>query len=94
MDEADSRYDEIVDASRARLEHLEREQKLAEDGFSVAKSRYFKFQGTLVDLRDALRNLGRIETDMSDTEADLLEAADSKTLLNGASPVAAQGETR
>ena len=83
MDEANARYDELVDASKARIEHLEREQKLAEDGFSVAKSRYFKFQGTLVDLRDALRNLGRIETDMRDTEATLLEAEGSKALLNG-----------
>ena len=85
MDEANARYDEIVDASKARIEHLEREQKLAEDGFGVAKSRYFKFQGTLVDLRDALRNLGRIETDMRDTQAALLEAEGSKALLNGSS---------
>jgi outer membrane protein TolC len=85
MDEAAARYDEIIDASKARIEHLEREQKLAEDGFGVAKSRYFKFQGTLVDLRDALRNMGRIETDMRDTQANLLEAQGSKALLNGSS---------
>jgi outer membrane protein TolC len=85
MDELNARYDEIIDASKARIEHLEREQKLAEEGFSVAKNRYFKFQGTLVDLRDALRNLGRIETDMRETQANLLEAAGSKALLNGSS---------
>ncbi|MFI5345496.1 MAG: TolC family protein [Elusimicrobiota bacterium] len=85
MDEANARYDEIIDASKARIEHLEREQKLAEDGFKVAKGRYFKFQGTLVDLRDALRNLGRIATDMRDTQANLLEAEGSKALLNGSS---------
>jgi outer membrane protein len=84
-DELNARYDEIIDASKARIEHLEREQKLAEEGFSVAKNRYFKFQGTLVDLRDALRNLGRIETDMRDTQANLLEAEGSKALLNGSS---------
>jgi outer membrane protein TolC len=93
MDETNARYDEIMDASRARIEHLEREQKLAEEGFSVAKNRYFKFQGTLVDLRDALRNLGRIETDMRDTQANLLEAEGSKALLNGSSTAApAQGK--
>lgn len=84
VDEANARYDEIIDASKARLEHLEHEQKLAEEGFRVAKNRYFKFQGTLVDLRDALRNMGRIETDMSDTRANYLEAAGGKALLNGA----------
>lgn len=93
MDEINARYDEIIDASRARIEHLQREQKLAEEGFSVAKNRYFKFQGTLVDLRDAVRNLGRIETDMRDTQANLLEAAGSKALLNGSSAVKpAQGK--
>lgn len=87
MDETNARYDEIIDASKARIEHLEREQKLAEEGFSVAKNRYFKFQGTLVDLRDALRNIGRIETDLRDTQANLLEAEGSKALLNGGSAV-------
>lgn len=89
LDETNARYDEIIDASKARIEHLEREQKLAEEGFSVAKNRYFKFQGTLVDLRDALKNLGRIETDLRDTQANLLEAEGSKALLNGAAPAAA-----
>ncbi len=83
MDELNSRYDEIINASQARIEHLEREEKLAQEGFSVAKNRYFKFQGTLVDLRDALRNLGRIETEMKDTQANLLEAVGAKMLLNG-----------
>lgn len=87
MDETNARYDEIIDASKARIEHLEREQKLAEEGFRVAKNRYFKFQGTLVDLRDALRNIGRIETDLRDTQANLLEAEGSKALLNGGSAV-------
>lgn len=91
MDETNARYDEIIDASKARLEHLVQEQKLAVEGFNVAKSRYFKFQGTLVDLRDALKNLGRIETDMKDTQANMLEAEGSKALLNGASPTAAAG---
>ena len=52
----------------------------------MAKNRYLKFQGSLVDLRDALRNLGRIEVDLEDTRADLLEALGSKALLDGAVP--------
>jgi len=83
MDELDAKYDEVIDASKARIEHLKREEKLAQEGFRVAKNRYFKFQGTLVDLRDALRNLGRIETEMKETQADLLEASGAKALLDG-----------
>ena len=85
IDEISAKYDEIIDASKARIEHLEREQGLAQEGFGVAKNRYFKFQGTLVDLRDALRNIGRIETEMIDAQANLLEATGSKALLNGSS---------
>jgi outer membrane protein TolC len=94
MDELNSRFDEIIDASKARIEHLEREQTLAQDGFSVAKTRYFKFQGTLVDLRDALRNLGRIETEMKDTQANLMEAVGAKTLLNGGTSVQSETDQR
>ncbi len=84
--ELNAGYDELIDASKARLEHLEHERTLAREGYKVAKSRYSRFQGTLVDLRDALRNLGRIETDMADTQANLLEAMGGKLLLNGSSP--------
>jgi len=91
MDEVNAKYDEIIDASKARIEHLEREEKLAREGFAVAKNRYFKLQGNLVDLRDALRNLGRIETDMKDTQANLLEATGAKDLLNGSTTVQPAG---
>jgi outer membrane protein TolC len=86
MRELNAKYDEIIDASQARIEHLQREQTLAQEGFSVAKNRYFKFQGTLVDLRDALRNVGRIQIEMRDTQADLLEASGAKALLAGGKP--------
>src|SRR5208282_1581970 len=87
MDEVNAKYDDIIVASREKIERLEGEQKLAQDGFKVAKSRYFKLQGTLVDLRDALRNLSRIEIEMRDTQADLLETSGSKALLNGSASV-------
>jgi adhesin transport system outer membrane protein len=84
MDEADSKFDEAINASKARLKHLENELQLSEEGFHVAQDRYFRLQGTLVDLRDTIDNLGRIETDISDTQANFLEASGSKALLNGA----------
>jgi outer membrane protein TolC len=81
-----ARYDEVIDASRARIEHLQRELALAQEGFRVAKDRYFKYQGTLADMRDALRNLGRIEIEMVETRADLIEAVEEKALVNGGRP--------
>ena len=86
VEERNARYDEVIDASRARLEHLERELALAQEGFRVAKDRYFKYQGTLADMRDALRNLGRIESEMVATRADLIESVQEKALANGGRP--------
>jgi hypothetical protein len=38
----------------------------------------------VIDLREAVRNLARIETQLNEKKADLLLALGSKALLNGA----------
>jgi outer membrane protein TolC len=86
LSELSTRYDELIESSRARLEHLERELDLAEHGFQLAKERYFSFRGVLVDLREALRNLTRVEGQANDAWADLLQAEAAKRLVNGEAP--------
>ncbi len=78
-----AKYDEAIEASKARLGHLEPELKLAREGFEVAKKRYFKFQGLLVDVREAIRNLSRTENQFDETQLDLVEARVAKALFNG-----------
>jgi outer membrane protein TolC len=83
LDELNSRLDEVIGSLRARLDHLVHEQELAETGFKLAKKRYFAFQGNLVDLREALRNITRTRTQLRDSTAEYMEALESKRLLNG-----------
>jgi outer membrane protein len=54
-----------------RLDHLKSEMELALHGFSTAKKRYFAFEGKLVDLRESLRNLSRVETLQIDTQSEI-----------------------
>lgn len=82
--ETNQRYDEITTSMILRLEHLQRELKLAQTAFDVAKTRYFKFQGGLLDLRAALDNLTRVLIDVNETRARLFVAQASKEVLNGA----------
>jgi multidrug efflux pump subunit AcrB/outer membrane protein TolC len=83
IEQTNAKYDEIVEGARARLTHLEPELKLAREGFGVAKSRYLKFQGLLVDVREALRNLSRTEVQYDEAEVDLLEGEVAKAIFNG-----------
>lgn len=83
LDEINTHYDEVISSAKVRLQHLAEEQKLAEEGFTVAKKRYLAFQGSLVDLREALRNLARAKIQISDARAEYLQAVGAKTLING-----------
>ncbi len=56
---------------------------LANKAFSAAKTRYFSFEGNLVDLRDAFTNLARTENEINETRAELLQASGAKILING-----------
>ncbi len=85
VDELNARYDEIIEASRVQMDYLARELDVAKKALSLAKDRYYSFQGTLVDVREALRNLERIQSEIIDVKSDLLLAIGSKALLNGAS---------
>ena len=51
--------------------------------FNLAKQRYLSFLGTVIDLREAVRNLARIELQSNDKNADLILALGSKAALNG-----------
>lgn len=83
LGEANARYDEIIKSSEVKLNHLHYEYELAQKAFKSAKERYFSLEGDLVDLREAWRNLVRVETEVDSTRTQLLQASGSKALLNG-----------
>lgn len=83
LDEMNKKYDQIIDSSKIRLKHLKNEYALAKKAFDVAKHRYFTLEGELIDLREAFRNIARVETEIQETRTRLLQASGSKALLNG-----------
>ncbi|MDB5039139.1 MAG: Outer rane efflux protein [Bacteriovoracaceae bacterium] len=92
VDQTNAKYDKIILSSQARLEHLQNELKLAEEGFQIAKRRYFKFQGTLVDVRETLRNLTRTRIQIDDSQIDFMEASAAKILFNGRTSILKEGK--
>lgn len=83
LEETNAKYDTIINSSTVRLKQLEHELILANKGFEVAKDRYFKLEGAIIDLREALRDLARISVESEDSRTMLLKARGSKYLLNG-----------
>jgi len=84
LDDQNARYDEVMTSCQIKLHYLEDEKRAAVQALNLARERYLSFLGPLIEVREALRNLARIETQQSDVKADFLLAAGSKALLNGA----------
>jgi len=83
LQEANAQYDEIIQSSKTLLSYLDRENKIANDAFEVAKRRYFALEGDLLDLREAYRNLTRVRIEILNAQARLLQSNGLKILLNG-----------
>lgn len=83
LEEMNAKFDTVIYASKVRLQHLDAEFTLANKAFKSSKQRYFSLEGNLVDLREAFRNLVRVETAIQETRMQLLQASGSKALLNG-----------
>jgi len=84
VDRANSNYDERIDSLRVRLDFLEKENKLARRVFDLARKRYSGFQGTMVDLREAIKNLSRVLMTTDEAYRDLYIAVGERALFNGA----------
>jgi outer membrane protein TolC len=84
LGDLNGRYDQTINASRVKLKYLTDELVVARRALNLAKERYFSYQGALVDLREALRNFARVESDINEVKTDLLLALGSKAVVNGA----------
>ena len=84
LDDLNTQLDQSIGSAHVRMDHLNTEATLARDGFAIAKKRYLAFQGTLIDVREALRNLSRTETDLIRARSEFLQSRGLKELLNGA----------
>ncbi|MHB2025948.1 MAG: TolC family protein [Elusimicrobiota bacterium] len=80
---SDKKLDESIEASQIALNALDEQLDLARKTFKLAKARYLLFQEPLVDVRESLRNLGRIESRRVNAKVDLLFSLSAKAALNG-----------
>jgi outer membrane protein TolC len=82
LENLNQQYEEKIQSAKVRVENLVIELDNANTAFAVAKKRYFGFQGTLVDVRDSLTNLARVEGDLNTARATFFEAQFLKSILN------------
>ncbi|MGZ3722478.1 MAG: TolC family protein [Bdellovibrionales bacterium] len=83
IDRVNSQYEEQILALKTRLDFLEKEKKLAKEVFALAKKRYGSLQGTMVDLRESIRNMNRVLQSTDEAYRDLFIAKGERSLVNG-----------
>ena len=82
LEETELRLVELHLTALAKLKHLKNELVASEEGYRLAKDRYGNFRGSLVDVRETLRNLSRVRAEMNDTLADIAIASAQHSLLS------------
>jgi outer membrane protein len=82
VSEMNIKFDENLNSARVRLEHLRSELQLAEKAFNTAKKRYLSLQGSLTDVREALRNLSRTQTQKNEALAVYFKNQKLRELFN------------
>jgi outer membrane protein TolC len=76
-------FDQAIDSARVELGGLAPEYEDDQKALRLARQRYRDFQGPLVDVREALRDLARVSVAQNDAMAGLLFSLAGKSLLNG-----------
>ena len=77
-------YDEQIQSLDVRLVYLEKENELANKVFELAKNRYDNFQGTMIDVRDSLREQMRVLDDRDQALSQIAQLMVQRSLWNEA----------
>ena len=80
---ANKTYDERIAYNSAQLQYLDRELKTDIAAYKISFHRYVTYVGPLVDVREAIRDLERVEVQIVNDKTDLLLALTSQVILNG-----------
>ncbi|MGZ3796063.1 MAG: hypothetical protein ACXVB1_06845, partial [Pseudobdellovibrionaceae bacterium] len=75
--------DEKINSFVVRLQFLNEEKRHAKIFFDLAQKRYKSLKGTMVDLRDSIKNMNRIILLTDETNRDLFLARGEKNVFNG-----------
>ncbi len=84
--EGDASFDKEVKDSKARLSYYLPELKNDQKALRLSRYRYLAFQGPLVDVREAIRDIGDTETRIEMSRRDLFANAASKKVWDGGRP--------
>jgi outer membrane protein TolC len=82
----DNRIGSRAESARQRLIHLKRELVSSRQGYTLAKRRYREFKGNLLELREALRDLERTQSELDIETADFFSASVSRRLVGRMGP--------
>ncbi|PWU12699.1 MAG: hypothetical protein C5B49_15925 [Bdellovibrio sp.] len=77
-----NKYDEAIEGLAAELDHLKKDAVIAKTAYDQARSRYFSLKGNLSDLREAVRNLAKIQEDRINSQVQFDQAVGLKKILN------------
>ena len=77
-------YDEQIQSLEVRIAYLEKENLLAIKVFDLARNRYTKLQGSMIDLRDAIRELTRVLNEHDRAINQFAQALVQRSLWNEA----------
>ncbi len=84
VDVGTARLDRVIDAANEAISRLAGEFKDDQRALKLARYRYVNFQGPLVDVREALRDLARVRASQNLDSSQLFFGKTAKALLNGA----------
>lgn len=82
IDAMNARYQEQMQSLHVRIDFLSKENRLAKQAFELARKRYLDLKGTMVDLRDTIRNMSRVLQSTNETYRDLYLARGEYALFN------------
>ena len=80
---ANQSFDQKIRSAQIRLDHLKAEHELADKSLRLAKQRYSSFQGSLIDLRESLRNQLRVLNQENEAKRDFFLAEMQKAVYLG-----------
>jgi outer membrane protein len=83
IDLANAKYDQIIESSKGRAADLVEESDNTSIAFNVAKKRYLAVQGSLLDLREAIRDLASVQNSLIEAKTDYWFALTEKAVFNG-----------
>lgn len=85
FEDLNTQYDDTIRSERIQLAFLARERTQATQALELTRQRYLAFLEPVLNLKEAIRNLTRIDTQINKSSAQLLRAQANKLVLNGGS---------